>query len=133
MIAGIADTHTALWHLYADSRLSTRARAFIEDAARNGNKIGICTISLAEIVYLVEKRRVLADAYTDLTGVLDDTEQVFELVTLTREIVASMRSVARDEVPDLPDRIVAATAAHFRVPVVSRDGRIQTSAVASIW
>jgi predicted nucleic acid-binding protein len=36
----------------------------------------------------------------------------------------AMRQVPRAQVPDLPDRIVAATAAYLRVPVISRDGRI---------
>ncbi len=30
MIAGVADTHTALWHLFGDKRLSTAAEAEIE-------------------------------------------------------------------------------------------------------
>jgi len=29
MIAGVADTHTALWHLFDDKRLSAAAEAFI--------------------------------------------------------------------------------------------------------
>ena len=33
MIAGVADTHTALWHLFDDKKLSAAAEAFINDAA----------------------------------------------------------------------------------------------------
>jgi PIN domain nuclease of toxin-antitoxin system len=33
MVAAIADTHTALWYLYADPRLSQRAKRFIDDTA----------------------------------------------------------------------------------------------------
>lgn len=33
MIAGVADTHTALWHLYDDGRLSVEAGNFIDQAA----------------------------------------------------------------------------------------------------
>ena len=44
-----------------------------------------------------------------------------------------MRKVSRAEVPDLPDRIVAATAVYFGVPVISRDGRIRSSAVQVFW
>jgi len=33
----------------------------------------------------------------------------------------------------MPDRIVAATAVHFGVPVISRDGRIRASSVQTIW
>jgi predicted nucleic acid-binding protein len=44
-----------------------------------------------------------------------------------------MLKVSRTDVPDMPDRIVAATALHFGVPVISRDGRIRSSAVKTVW
>ena len=61
MVAGIADTHTALWHLYGHARLSATARTFIENAAAQGFTIDVPPISLAEIVYLVEKSRIPSD------------------------------------------------------------------------
>jgi PIN domain nuclease of toxin-antitoxin system len=44
-----------------------------------------------------------------------------------------MRQVPRDEVPDMPDGIVVATALYFGVPAISKDGRIRASTVQSIW
>lgn len=44
-----------------------------------------------------------------------------------------MRLVPRADVPDMPDRIVAATAVYFGVPVISRDARIRASNVQTIW
>ncbi|HUE04989.1 MAG TPA: PIN domain-containing protein [Bryobacteraceae bacterium] len=76
-IAAVVDTHTALWHLFDDARLSAAAAAFINGAAITRRKIAISTISLAEVVYLIEKSRL-----------------------------------PRAEVPDRPDRIVAATAGY---------------------
>ena len=34
MIAGIADTHTALWYLFKNPSLSAVARNFMDEAAR---------------------------------------------------------------------------------------------------
>ena len=45
----------------------------------------------------------------------------------------AMRQVPRVQVPDMPDRIVAATAVYLRVPVISRDGRIRSSNIQSVW
>jgi len=53
--------------------------------------------------------------------------------TLTVEIVDAMKQVQRADVPGMPDRIVAATAVYFGVPVISRDGKIRTSNVQTIW
>ncbi len=58
MIAAVADTHTALWYLFRNPRLSDTARGFMDDAANAGHDIALSPISLAEIVYLVEKDRL---------------------------------------------------------------------------
>ena len=52
---------------------------------------------------------------------------------LTTGIVEALRQVPRVEVRDMPDRIVAATAVYFNVPVISRDARIRGSNVQPVW
>jgi len=133
MIAAVADTHTALWHLFDDPRLSATAKAFIDTAAEARQKIAISSISLAEIVYLIEKARLPSTSYDELMGALADPEHVFAEAAFTGAIVQSMRTVSRIEVPDMPDRIVAATAAYFDVPVLSRDKRIRAASIKTIW
>jgi PIN domain nuclease of toxin-antitoxin system len=133
MIAGVADTHTALWHLFDDARLSAAAGTFINDAAAARRKIAISTISLAEVVYLIEKGRLPPSAYDELTQALADPEHVFTEAVLTAAIVQAMRLVSRAEVPDMPDRVVAATAVYFDVPVISRDRLIRSARLNTIW
>jgi PIN domain nuclease of toxin-antitoxin system len=66
VIAGVADTHAALWYLLKNPSLSATARRFMDDAAAAGQDIVLSPISLAEIVYLVEKNRLPASACEDL-------------------------------------------------------------------
>ena len=133
MIAGIADTHTALWYLFKNPSLSAVARNFIDEAARARQGIGLSPISLAEIVYLVEKNRLPASAYVELKNALADPDYVIEEVPFTVEVVDAMRQVPREDVPDMPDRIVAATAVFFGVPAISRDGCIRASNIRTVW
>ena len=133
MIAAIADTHAALWYLFEDPQLSKLAGDFIDRAAAAGRRIVVSSISLAEIVYLVEKNRLPVNAYFDLKQALADPDHVFKEPPLTIDIVDSMRRVSRAAIPDMPDRIVAATATYFGVPVISRDGRIQASTLRTLW
>jgi len=132
VIAGVADTHEALWYLLKSPNLSEPARSFMDTAARDGHDILLSPISLAEIVYLVEKNRLPASAYDELKCALADAEYVIEEAPFNSEIVAAMRSVSRESVPDLPDRIVAATGVYFGMPVISRDGRIRSSGVRTV-
>jgi|SRR5579871_2888060 len=133
MTAGVADTHAALWYLYDDARLSTAAGDFIDQAAVSGMRIMVSSISLAEIVYLTEKKRLPHNAYDDMKAALADAEHVFREAFLTVEVVDAMHQVPRNQVPDMPDRIVAATAVYLGVPVISRDGRIRGSHLQTIW
>ena len=91
------------------------------------------SISLAEIVYLIEKDRLPANAYADLKAAIADPDHVFKEVPLTLEIVDAMSQVPRADVPDMPDRIVAATGVYFGLPVISRDGRIRASNLKTVW
>jgi PIN domain nuclease of toxin-antitoxin system len=125
IIAGVADTHTALWYLYDDARLSVAAGDFIDQAAAAGSQIVVSSISLAEIVYLIEKNRLPTNAYADLRAAMADPDHVFKEAPFTVEIVDAMRQVPRADVPDMPDRIVAATGVYFGAAVISRDGHIR--------
>jgi PIN domain nuclease of toxin-antitoxin system len=133
MPAAVADTHTALWYLFGDPRLSATAKAFIDQAAADRQSIEISPITLAEIVYLVEKSRIPTSALEDLNAALANDNHVFKEAPFTKDVVNAMSQVSREEVPDMPDRIVAATALYLGVPVISKDRRIKASSVQSIW
>jgi len=44
-----------------------------------------------------------------------------------------MAEIPRQDLPDLPDRVVAATALFHAEPVLSRDRRIRSSRLQTIW
>lgn len=133
MIVAMADTHTAIWYIFADTRLSATARDRIEAAAAQGEQIGVAAISLAEIVYLVEKSRLHADTLSRLQRTLRHPDDVLTEVPVDGQVVESMQRLRRDEVPDFPDRIIGATALAFHVPVISRDHKIRASSLETIW
>jgi PIN domain nuclease of toxin-antitoxin system len=133
MIDGVRDTHAALWYLFADPRLSVSAKAAFDAAASSRRKILLSVISLVEVVYLVEKNRLPASAYADLKKALHDPDHVLQEAPVTAEIIDAMLEVSRADIPDMPDRIVAATAVYFGVAAISRDGRIRASNVETVW
>jgi PIN domain nuclease of toxin-antitoxin system len=133
MIVAIADTHTAIWYLFSDPRLGKAASAFIDDATAKGDHIGVSAISIAEMVYLVEKGRIAASALNDLHAATADPKAVLRHVALDEAIALKMTEIPRHDLPDLPDRVVAATALFFSVPVLSRDSRIRSSSIQTIW
>jgi PIN domain nuclease of toxin-antitoxin system len=133
MIVAIADTHAVIWYLFSDPRLGKDASSFIDDASVKGEHVGVSAISIAEMVYLVEKGRIPTNALNDLKVATADPKAVLRHVPLDESIAIKMTEVSRHDLPDLPDRIIAATALFYNVPVLSRDSRIRSSNIQAIW
>jgi PIN domain nuclease of toxin-antitoxin system len=49
-IQAVADTHALIWYVFADSRISSVARAMMQDVAKTDDQIGVSSISLVELV-----------------------------------------------------------------------------------
>jgi PIN domain nuclease of toxin-antitoxin system len=133
MLAALADTHAALWYLSDDPRLSPMAFSFVTAEIGAGNQIALSTITLVEVTYLAEKGRIATDALRRLIGALDQPDSAWIAIPVVREIANFLYLVPRDQVPDMPDRIIAATALYLDVPLISRDGKIRLSSVRTIW
>jgi PIN domain nuclease of toxin-antitoxin system len=105
----------------------------IDDAITKGDHIGVSAISLVEMVYLIEKGRIPSKALKELEAAIADTKAVLQHVPLDENVAMKMREASRQDIPDLPDRVIAATAQLRGVPVLSRDSRIRSSTILTIW
>ena len=65
--------------------------------------------------------------------VLNDDRSVLELVPLDRSVIDTIPQIARNQVPDMPDRIIAATALAYDCPLITRDHKIQLADLDTIW
>lgn len=133
MAGVIADTHAVIWYLLDSPRLSSPALAKFEECRSGGITVGVASISIVEIVYLVDKGRVPAKTIPILEKGLTQQLALLEIVPLTESIALAVRQVPREQVSDLPDRVIAATALHLEVPLISRDRKIQLPSLTTIW
>jgi PIN domain nuclease of toxin-antitoxin system len=134
MTSVVADTHTLIWYIFDLERLSKTALTALEQTVNAGNPIYISAISVVEIAYLVEKRRLTEEVLTRTINALDDPNVGIVLVPLDRNISGAIRQIDRVTVPDMPDRIIAATAFSLSLPLVTRDLRIQElTTIQTIW
>ncbi|HVS34097.1 MAG TPA: PIN domain-containing protein [Gemmataceae bacterium] len=124
-----ADTHAALWFFENDRRLSAAAARALDGAER----ILLPSMCLVEIIYLVEKGRLDAAVLPRLLAELDHPATTLQLAPLDLGVVLALQDISRLDVPDLPDRVIAATAWHHCVPLVTRDGCIRSCCVTTIW
>jgi PIN domain nuclease of toxin-antitoxin system len=129
----IADTHAIIWYLLDSPRLSASALAQFETCRANGIRVGVASISIVEIVYLVDKGRSPIETLPLLEKSVEQQPSSLEVVPLTHSIALAVQQVPREQVPDLPDRVIAATALHLGLPLISRDHKIRLSDVKTIW
>ena len=132
MIRAVADTHALIWYVFDDPRLSPTAISMMDAIEAAGDQIAVSSISLIEIIYLIEKHKIDPTTTNRLKSLLELRGVLIE-VAVDRGVSDALATIPRAEVPDMPDRIIAATAVHLGVPLISRDGKIRTSSVRTIW
>jgi len=65
--------------------------------------------------------------------VLTDASFGFRVAVLDLAVAEVLERIPRSAVPDLPDRVIAATAVALGLPLVTRDARIREAGVETIW
>ncbi|MGI0482154.1 type II toxin-antitoxin system VapC family toxin [Geminocystis sp. CENA526] len=134
MTAVVIDTHVLIWYIFESHRLSEIALKTIEKANTNNSQIYIPSISLIEITYLVEKGRIVKEVLTRVNQAIDDSNVNLFLVPLDRNITSNFEEIDKSIVPEMPDRIIAATALFLQLPLITRDLKIQNLPnIQTIW
>ena len=113
--------------------MSAVARTTVETAIRDARPVRVSAISLVEAVYLVERRRLPLAALERLRSALTDPNSGMLIAPVDGGVADALPSIPRDVVPDMPDRIIAATARHLGLALVTRDRRLQSAGIQTIW
>jgi PIN domain nuclease of toxin-antitoxin system len=129
----VADTHAFIWYLYNDPRLSETAGSLFDAIVKSGHQVGVSAITLVEMVYLSEKGKIPVDSLERSIAVLKNTGSPFVEIPIGFGMIDALQRIERSIVPDMPDRIIAASALYLGVPVASRDNKIRLSVVETIW
>lgn len=129
----VLDTHTLVWYLEGSPRLSTRAKAIVDDLS---SQLVVPIIALAEAAFLVERGRIAISSVPDLLNdVLADPR--IEVYPLTWEVF--QHTLTATSIPEMHDRLIIATTLHLQsqghtVALITRDEMItQSGLVSIIW
>lgn len=130
----VIDTQIGVWYFENSARLLKLADSRLEEGVRNGETIFISAITIVEIIYLVEKGRLSQPMLARLLDELQMVNSSFRTQSLTTDVAISLADIPRATVPDMPDRIIAATALHLSLPLITSDGNIQKlTNVVTVW
>lgn len=125
----LLDTHTFLWFVNGDSRLSTRSRLVIEDVT---NERLLSIASIWEMAIKVSLGRLSFDAPFTLF--------ITEQMRLNRIDLLSIGVAHAAQVTMLPyhhrdpfDRLLIAQAIEEKIPLVSVDTAFDAYAITRVW
>jgi PIN domain nuclease of toxin-antitoxin system len=127
----VADTQAVVWYYFDRPRLTARGLATLAAADATG-RLCISAVTLVELVYL-EGRPTFPypGVHGRLAARVADPNDRLTLLPLDLDVAAAVIRVPRAEVPELADRIIAATAVAHALPLVSADRRIRNSAAVN--
>lgn len=128
----VTDTHALLWHILSSSKLSPAAALIFKQTDENEARIYIPTIVLVETVYLIEKARVPKSAIDTVIGLLETQPTNYCLAHLELSTIRVMQTLSRQLIPEMPDRIITATAVEFGLPLITKDSKITSANVVQI-
>ena len=129
----VTDTHAVIWYLEDDARLGKNAGAHFDACDEGEIVLYVPIICLVEMVYLEERGSITAGLRQQLALELRGGQTGLRSADLTSEVVDALAGVPRADIPDMPDRIIAATAIALGLPLLTRDRRIQRCRVRTIW
>ncbi len=128
-----ADTHAALWYLLEPSQLSAAADQALTQADQPGAGIFVSAITIVEVIYLVEKGKLPQASLDALVATLSNPAEPMQLLPVEFNVTQAVHHIPRAVVPDMPDRIIAATAVAHHLPLVTCDPDIRSAPLATIW
>ncbi|MEN3331135.1 MAG: hypothetical protein V7641_500 [Blastocatellia bacterium] len=84
------------------------------------------------MIYLSDKGRIAAHLLDDLLAKISMPGRSYRLAEMNAAVIDALRTIPRNLIPDMPDRIIAATAKAIDCPLLTRDQMIIASSVVSI-
>ena len=127
----LLDTHVLIWMVSDSKKLSRKAREAIQ-AARMGTGVAIADISLWELAWLAENKRILISGTVE-RFVHDLTAKV-AVKLITPEIAALAARLPAADPRDPADRLIGATAMIEGSALVTADERIRSASVLpTVW
>jgi PIN domain nuclease of toxin-antitoxin system len=129
----VLDTDALIWYLLDSDKLPQKIYSLVDRALADGEPAYISSISLVEIIYLTERSRIAPEAFEKIVGELQQDTPAFRIASVDLGIAKALKGISSSAVPDMPDRIIAATAVYFNLPLVTRDRRLTSLGIKTVW
>lgn len=130
MAVYVVDTHALIWYLIGSTRLSQAARMALDDIVAGESQGRIPAIVLAELVMLIEKRRL----NVDLKRIVETLRSPSGVQFTPLQPDTVLRAQALSALTDIHDRLIVAESLESNATLITRDQAIAASGlVSTLW
>lgn len=123
----VTDTQCLLWFVAKDHHLPHSARAVFNEAKAGRAQILVPSIVLVEAIFLLHRQRVKETVVGELMALSEEPDASVCVVPLDMAVVRAVHDFGPAAIPELADRIIAATARALDVPLLTTDPVIAAS------
>lgn len=126
----LVDTHSLVWFIVEDDRLSQYAECLLRRAEEAEVQVLIPTLVLAELCHIAQKKRVRVtiEEVLECIGQGDG----FAVVPFDFAIFQWMLQLPNEW--EIHDRIIAGTACHYKARLITKDETLRSSEkVEAVW
>lgn len=126
----VVDTHSLIWFIAEDSRLSKKSNEILEKAEKGEVDVLVPTLVLAEIAYIASRKRVRVT----LNKILECIQKGDGFVIVPFDFQVFQISLDMPERWEIHDKIIAATARYYNAELITRDTALQKSnEIKTVW
>ena len=115
----VTDTHSLVWYLTANPKLSVSARRIFKRVDNSQDVIFIPCVVFFELIYLIEKKKI--DAPFDTFVRLISSSRNYKVEPICLPVIEKTRQISAKSVKDPWDRLIAATSMHLDLPLITHD------------
>jgi PIN domain nuclease of toxin-antitoxin system len=128
----VTDTQALIWHMMQSHKLSSGARRAFRDAEQGMAQILVPTIVLVESAFIFARNRIPEDILDCVFALSDERDANFRIVPLDLAVAHAVLDFGPAAVPEISDRIIAATARAYDLPLLTADETISESELVQI-
>lgn len=126
----LTDTHALLWHFTNSRKIGQKAKDIFHKCEKGGCIIFIPSIVIAECLSIFDKKKVIFD-FKDLFNRIRISEN-YVIIPLDYKILLHMSET--EEVAELHDKIIVATAKLLGTPLITKDTLlVNLKTITTVW
>jgi PIN domain nuclease of toxin-antitoxin system len=117
----VTDTHCLRWYMTDDRRLPKAVNKIYDAAEKGRAQVLVPSIVLVEAIFLLQRQRIARSVLDQLLQLPEEPTATLYVTPLNLAVVLAVNAFGPAAIPELADRIIAATAYTLNLPLLTVD------------